>query len=71
MNTDYLVALYEALMKSVEKKGSLRNFKANIKALEQIVQNYHANNRCIKDLSDEYTGERRLFFLQHYYDFLD
>ena len=58
----FLAALYEKLMSSVGKTGTLKNFQMNTCMLYHIINLHYATERCIFDLSDDLAEERAQFF---------
>ena len=58
----FLAALYEKLMSSLGKTGTLKNFQLNTCLLDQIIKNHYATERCIFDLSDDLAEERAKLF---------
>ena len=61
INIDELWPVYLALMRSIQKVGTEANFNRNKPMVNFIVCN-NANERCITDLSDEWSIERAQLF---------
>ena len=58
----YLLDLYEALMSSIDREGTLKNFRNNVYVLRQLMQDHYLTAPCFKDLSAARAGERAAFF---------
>ena len=58
----YLLDLYEALMSSIGREGTLKNFRNNVCALKEIVINHWGTASCIQDLSADRADDRKAFF---------
>ena len=58
----YLLELYEVLMSSIGRVGTVRNCRINISMLIQIVQDHWLTNPCLQNFSEDYAGDRARFF---------
>ena len=63
----YLLDLYEALMSSIGRAGTVKHCRANIDALKQLVVDHYENTPCIRDLSVDIADERENFFQPIFY----
>ena len=57
-----LLDLYEGLMSSIGREGTLKNFRNNVCALKEIVINHWGTASCIQDLSADRADDRKAFF---------
>ena len=62
----YLVDLYEALMSSIDRKGTLKNFRNNVSLLKLIVDDHWGTALCIRDLSAALAYERAVIFKPYF-----
>ena len=58
----YVMNLYEVLMASIGKTGTFANFQLNTSAMDQIVKVHYVDEICLRDFSEQYTKERKIFF---------
>ena len=64
--TEYVAKLYESLLRSVGKTGTIGNFINNVDLLNDIIRKHHASKDCISDLSDTFKAEREKFFRPYF-----
>ena len=57
-----MAKLYESLLRSVGKTGTIENFIKNVSLLKHIIRIHFASNDCMSDLSDAFKAERETYF---------
>ena len=60
--TEYVAKLYESLLRSVGKTGTIGNFIKNVSLLKHIIRIHFASKECISDLSDTLKSCKRKIF---------
>ena len=58
----YLLDLYEVLMSSIDREGTLKNFRNNVSLIKMIVYDHWGTALCIRDLSAALANERAAIF---------
>ena len=68
---EFMIDLYESLLKSVNKKGSTGNFVKNVSLLDSIIKQYYASNTSVNWLCDSLNNQREEFFRPFFDDVFD
>ena len=59
---EFMIDLYESLLKSVKKKGSPGNFVKNVSLLDSIIKEHYESNTSVNWLCDSLNEQREEFF---------